>query len=220
MSTFASTEEEVKNEIEREWGSTQLVCWWRRRKSIIGEPNWRHTVQEWRKGDAKTTAEQFKVLWASQHCLPSSFINILLEYLSTLVQLHPPRQREINRALYHPDTQCIAAFVIVVTWISSVTNWLPPSIPLPAYSCLLLILTTSFSVKGLKRDRAGLSVLGFRLWATMWSERSCDSRTRSLTWAPQPCSHLNRSVNSLKIGLHPSACHWYGKSMADSYREL
>lgn len=66
--------------------------------------------------DAKTTVEQSKVLGASQHCLPSSFINILLEYSSAMVQRHPPREREINRALYHPDTQqCILAFVIVVT---------------------------------------------------------------------------------------------------------
>ncbi len=65
--------------------------------------------------DAKTTVEQFKVLGASQHCHPSSFINILLEYSSTLVQQPSFREGQINRALYHPDTQqCITAFVVVV----------------------------------------------------------------------------------------------------------
>lgn len=81
--------------------------------------------------DAKTTVEQSTELWASQHCLPSSFINVLLEYSSTQLQRHPPREREINRALYHPDTQqCITAFVIIVTWISSIINRWRSSIPL------------------------------------------------------------------------------------------
>lgn len=47
-------------------------------------------------GDAKTTVEQSKVSRVSQHCLPSSFINIPLEYSSTLVQRHPPTEKLIE----------------------------------------------------------------------------------------------------------------------------
>lgn len=121
-------------------------------------------VKTYKKKCSKTTAEQSVVSFSSQCCLLSSFINLLLEYSSTLVERHPSTEREMNRALYNPDNQqCITAFVIVIT--SSVINLLLTSISTCLLiSCLLLILTSSFSVKGLKRDRGGQ---GFRLQPTV-----------------------------------------------------
>lgn len=169
----------MKQRGRSEWGSTPLVL-----MEEAGDHHGRTWLKTYCTGveeeNAKITVEQSSVLWAPQHCLPSSFLNILLEYSSTLIQRHPPRKRGINRALYHPDTQqCISPFVIVVTWISSIINRLHPSTPLV---CLYFMFTVDSDHillrKGIKEWRGRAVCSGFQAMShnVVWKE----------LWAPEP----------------------------------